>query len=231
MENHYLVTGASRGIGFELVKSLAKQNHLITVVARSEDRLSSLRGLFPDQIQPIPADITTEEGRGTLITHFKKEKLTLNGIVHNAGLLINKPFDELTLNDWQRQLDVNLLAPVMITKHLLPYLNSGSHVVNISSMGGFQGSGKFAGLAGYSVAKGALSIFTECLAVELAGRNIASNCLCLGAVQTEMFESAFPGIEAPVEAGEMAHFICNFLLTAHHFINGKILPITLADPD
>ena len=230
MENHYLVTGASRGIGFELVKALAKQNHLITIVARTESKLSSLRGLFPDQIQPLAADITTEEGRGILINHFKKDKLTLNGIVHNAGLLVNKPFDELTLDDWQSQLDVNLLAPVMLTKHLLPYLNTGSHIVNIGSMGGFQGSSKFPGLAGYSVAKGALSIFTECLAVELAERNIACNCLCLGAVQTEMLETAFPGIEAPVEAGEMAHFIRDFLLTSHNFINGKILPITLADP-
>lgn len=230
MENHYLVTGASRGIGFELVKKLAQQKHLITIVSRTESKLSSLRGLFPDQIQPIPVDITTEKGREELINHFEQQKLTLNGIVHNAGLLINKPFDELTQTDWQDQLDVNLLAPVLLTNYLLPFINPGSHIVNIGSMGGFQGSSKFPGLSGYSAAKGALSILTECLAVELADRKIACNCLCLGAVQTEMLESAFPGIKAPVEAGEMGHFISNFLTTAHHYFNGKVLPVSLADP-
>lgn len=230
MENHYLVTGASRGIGFELVKNLAQQNHLITAVARTESKLSSLRGLFPDQIQPVPVDITTEEGVEELVNHFEQHKLTLNGIVHNAGLLINKPFEKLTQTDWQDQLDVNLLAPVLLTKLLLPYMNSGCHILHISSMGGFQGSSKFPGLAGYSVAKGALSILTECLAVELADRKIVCNCLCLGAVQTEMLETAFPGIQAPVEAGEMGHFISDFLTTAHHFFNGKVLPVSLADP-
>lgn len=230
MTNHYLVTGASRGIGFELTKCLAEQNHLITVAARTESKLSSLRGLHPEQIHPLPVDITTNEGRNELANHFKTKNLTLDGIVHNAGLLINKPFEELTQDDWQNQLNVNLLAPVHLTKSLLPFMNSGSHIVNIGSMGGFQGSSKFPGLTGYSVAKGALSILTECLATEFSDRQISFNCLCLGAVQTEMFESAFPGLQAPVEAGEMAHYICNFLVTAHTLFNGRILPVSMADP-
>lgn len=230
MENHYLVTGASKGIGFELVKSLAELNHLITVVARTESKLSSLRGLYPEQIHPVTVDITTDDGRNKLAHHFKQHKLTLDGIVHNAGLLINKPFEHLSKKDWQDQLNVNLLAPVFLTQELLPFMNSGCHILNIGSMGGYQGSSKFPGLAGYSVAKGALSVLTECLAVELSDRNIICNCLCLGAVQTEMLESAFPGIEAPVEPGEMGQYISNFLVSAHTFYNGKVLPVSLADP-
>lgn len=230
MANHYLVTGGSRGIGFEIVKYLAEDEHLVTVVARSKDNLSKLRGLYPELIHTIALDITTKEGREELYDHFKGKGLTLNGIVHNAGLLINKPFIELTNSDWQNQLDVNLLAPVFMTRDLLSFLNPGSHIVNISSMGGFQGSSKFPGLTGYSVAKGALSIFTECLAGELTDKDISCNCLCLGAVQTEMLESAFPGMEAPVHAGEMGRYISNFLQNAHTFYNGKVLPVALSDP-
>lgn len=230
MPNHYLVTGASRGIGFEVVKHLADRGHLITAIARSKDKLSALRGLYPEQILTKALDITEEHSSDNLIQHFREKGLTLNGIVHNAGLLINKPFLELTNEDWHRQLDVNLLAPVFLTRDLLPFMNPGTHILNISSMGGFQGSSKFPGLTGYSVAKGALSTFTECLSAELLEKNITCNCLCLGAVQTEMLESAFPGMQAPVKAGEMGSYISNFLENGHNFYNGKVLPVSLADP-
>lgn len=230
MPNHYLVTGASRGIGFEVVKHLADQGHLITAIARSKDKLSTLRGLYPEQILTEAIDITEEHSCNKLVQYFSEKGLSLNGVVHNAGLLINKPFAELTNDDWQRQLNVNLLAPVFLTRDLLTFMNPGSHILNISSMGGFQGSSKFPGLTGYSVAKGALSIFTECLSAELQEKRIACNCLCLGAVQTEMLESAFPGMEAPVKAGEMGKYISNFLVNGHTFYNGKVLPVSLADP-
>ena len=106
----------------------------------------------------------------------------------------------------------------------------GSHIVNISSMGGFMGSQKFPGLALYSMAKGAVSILSEALAEELENRQIRVNCLALGAVQTEMLEEAFHGYRAPVEPKDMAGFIAGFALEAHYFINGKVIPVSLATP-
>jgi NAD(P)-dependent dehydrogenase (short-subunit alcohol dehydrogenase family) len=97
-------------------------------------------------------------------------------------------------------------------------------------MGGYQGSSKFPGLSVYSATKGGLSILTECIATEFSDKKISCNSLCLGAVQTEMLEQAFPGIEAPVEPEEMAEYISEFILNGHKFYNGQILPVTLGDP-
>jgi NAD(P)-dependent dehydrogenase (short-subunit alcohol dehydrogenase family) len=107
---------------------------------------------------------------------------------------------------------------------------SGSHIVNISSMGGFQGSSKYKGLSYYSASKSALACLTECLANEFSEYGISVNCLALGSVKTEMLDKAFPGYKAPVDAKEMAEFISDFALTGHKFFNGKILPVAVTNP-
>jgi NAD(P)-dependent dehydrogenase (short-subunit alcohol dehydrogenase family) len=125
---------------------------------------------------------------------------------------------------------VNTKAPFLIVKALLPYFNKPSHIVNISSMGGFQGSVKFSGLSLYSASKGALAILTECLAEELKEKDIKVNCLALGSVQTEMLAEAFPGYKAQSGPAEMAEFIDNFALNAHRNMNGKIIPVSSTTP-
>lgn len=162
--------------------------------------------------------------------HLTRNQFKIDGLINNAGLLINQPFLDQSDEDWHHQLEVNLMAPVRLIRELVTFFNYGSHILNIGSMGGFQGSSKFPGLTAYSVSKGALSILTECLSVELADKNISSNCLCLGAVQTEMLENAFPGMEAPVAPEEMGEFVGTFVLNNHKFYNGRVLPVALNDP-
>jgi NAD(P)-dependent dehydrogenase (short-subunit alcohol dehydrogenase family) len=116
------------------------------------------------------------------------------------------------------------------TQALLPALAPNAHIVNISSMGGFQGSLKFAGLAAYSTSKAALCAFTELFAEEYKATGIHMNCLCLGAVQTEMLAAAFPGYIAPTSASQMAHFIADFALNSGAFFNGKIIPVSSSNP-
>lgn len=230
MSKHILITGASRGIGYETAKYLADENCSITAIARSEDKLDQLRAYAPEQIFPLALDITQDDAANIIQTHLSDHQLSIDGFIHNAGLLINKPFLEQTDEDWERQLSVNLMAPVRLTKALIAQFNDDSHIVNIGSMGGFQGSEKFPGLSTYSTAKGALAILTECLALELSDYNIKVNCLCLGAVQTEMLETAFPGIAAPINPTEMASFVGDFTIKANTFMNGKILPVALNNP-
>lgn len=230
MSKHIVITGASRGIGFETVKYLVNNDCTVTAIARSKDKLEKLRTYAPEQIFALPLDITDEDASGMILNHLEDHKLFIDGFIHNAGSLINKPFLEQTDEDWETQINVNLMAPIKLTRNLISRFRKGAHIVNIGSMGGFQGSEKFPGLSAYSTAKGALSILTECLALELAEYGIHVNCLCLGAVQTEMLETAFPGIEAPVKPSDMGRFVGNFALNTSVFMNGKILPVALNNP-
>lgn len=231
MSKLIVVTGASRGIGFEISQILAEGEHQVVAVARSKDRLNKLEQTNPDYITAIPTDLTNHEEVQKLRDEIHDTYGKVDILINNAGALINKPFAELTLDDWRSQIESNLISAVHITKQLLSLFSKQAHIVNISSMGGFQGSAKFPGLAAYSVSKGALSILTECLAVELSGKNIKANALCLGAVQTEMLEDAFPGLEAPVTAKEMGQYVSDFALNGSQFYNGKVLPVALEDPE
>lgn len=226
-----IVTGASRGIGFETSQLLAEEEHQVIAVARSADSLKKLENTNPTYITAAPTDLTSEEDVNHLMHQVKQNFGNIDILINNAGALINKPFAELSLDDWRSQIESNLISAVHITKQLLPHFNKEAHIINISSMGGFQGSAKFPGLTAYSVSKGGLSILTECLAAELSDKNIAVNSLCLGAVQTDMLEEAFPGIEAPVTAKEMGEYIADFALTGSRFYNGQILPVALEDPE
>lgn len=226
-----IVTGASRGIGFETTQQLARQGHQVISVARSADLLQKLESTAPDRITAKPTDLTEKDDVSELVELVQDRFGQADILINNAGALINKSFAELTLDEWRSQIESNLISAVHITKKLLPFFAQDAHILNISSMGGFQGSAKFPGLSAYSVTKGALSILTECLATELSEENIKVNALCLGAVQTEMLEQAFPGIEPPVTAQEMGKYIADFALNGSAFYNGKILPVALDDPE
>lgn len=226
-----VVTGASRGIGYEICQVLADKEHHAIAVARSENLLMELQKKNDQFIHAIPTDLTDQKAVTGLVQNIENNFDGIDILINNAGALINKPFRDLSLDDWRSQLESNLISAVNITRQLLPMFNENAHIVNISSMGGFQGSAKFPGLAAYSTSKGALSILTECLAVELADENIKANALCLGAVQTEMLEQAFPGIEAPVNPKEMGEYIADFALNGSKFYNGRILPVALGNPE
>lgn len=239
-----LITGASRGIGAEIArKSLifsitGEQSPLVIVTARSEDSLRLLEQestSMNGNVVAIPADITQASDRKALVSQvsnlLKTRNAVLHGIVHNAGVLRAKSFVDLSEEDWNLHYQTHLLGPAMLTRLLVPlFSHDGGHIVHISSMGGFQGSKKFPGLSAYSSMKGAFSVLAESLAVELMDRGIACNALCLGAVQTEMLEEAFPGFKAPVTPSEMGEWIAHFLWKGHHLFNGKILPVSLQDP-
>lgn len=230
MSQTIIVTGASRGIGYETALQLARNRHQVIAVARTEERLKQLQQEVPDFIHAYPADLDDPEKVSSLTQWIGATFPSVDILVNNAGALVNKPFEKLSDEDWNKMLNLNLMTAVRLTRGLLSLFSDSAHIVNVSSMGGYQGSAKFPGLAAYSVAKGGLSILTECLAEEFSDRGIRVNALCLGAVQTEMLEKAFPGLEAPLSAEEMGTYLADFALNGSTYYNGKVLPVALQTP-
>jgi NAD(P)-dependent dehydrogenase (short-subunit alcohol dehydrogenase family) len=231
-----VITGASSGVGFEAVIELVSAGkHKVIALARSQDKLERLAeicaGLNPDGVlYPIAFDIVHDDYDG--LQQFITSHLngTIDILINNAGVLINKPFTELLESDFVEMLQSNFIGHVRIIQSLQKFMLAGSHILNIGSMGGYQGSSKFPGLAAYSASKAALHTLTECLAQEFVEKGIKVNCLALGSAQTEMLEQAFPGYESPVMAFEMGKYIADFALTGHKFYNGKILPVAATTP-
>lgn len=220
-----VITGASRGIGYELVKLFLAEGHRVLAISRNEEKLNTLKiegattlafDLCKDSYQPI---INTVSSFGHI-----------DIVINNAGALVNKPFEELTNDDIKYVYNVNVFSIIKLTRDLMPSFSDDTHVINISSVGGVQGSVKFPGLSVYSSSKGALSILTECLAEEFKETSYHFNTLALGAVQTEMLEEAFPGYKADVSPIQMASFILKFAVEDGKLFNGKTVTVSSSTP-
>lgn len=231
-----MITGASRGIGFDTALSLAASpDNTILALSRDAKKLCALAAKAKemhghDNIRTLPFDITQPDE--SAFTDLIDQAGGLDVLINNAGYLVNKPFEDMEPEDWQMAYESNVLGPAWLIKLSLPYLRKSKtpHVLNIGSMGGFQGSSKFPGLSVYSSSKAAIANLTECLAEEYKADGIVFNCLSLGSVQTEMLAEAFPGYRAPLTSEEMGGFISWFAREGGRFFNGKILPVSVSTP-
>ncbi len=221
-----LITGAGRGIGLALTRAFLNEGHPVLAVSRNIEELIKIgnTNLTAYSFDLLNNDFTP------LIKKVNKTFGNLDILINNAGIVVVKPLLDFSDEDFDRLFNVNVKAAYKMVKGCVPLMKQGSHIVNISSIGGFQGSVKFPGLALYSASKGAIAVLTESMAVELADEKISVNALALGAVQTEMLSTAFPEYKAPLQPHEMASFIKDFALTGHKVYNGKILPVSLSTP-
>lgn len=224
-----VVVGASRGIGRAIVDHFAKnENNTILALSRNAEKMKSAFHTLPN-VSCHTFDLENDVYQQAQNLFRTVEQIDI--LINNAGKLVNKPFTDLTHEDISSCYQVNVIGVMETVQAIVPkMLVNGGHIVNISSMGGFQGSVKFAGLSAYSTSKAAVCSFTELFAEEYKDSKIKMNCLTLGAAQTEMLEEAFPGYEAPVSAEKMAEFIVDFALRGNEWINGKIIPVSLSTP-
>ena len=221
-----IITGTSRGIGFELVKLFAQGGHQSLALSRIAGHVLDLQ--LPD-VHAVPYDLGNAEHYNDLAT-FIKDWPKVDVLINNAGSLLNKPFLETSPEEFKKVYEVNVFGVAEVTRNVLPKMAKTGHVLTVSSMGGVQGSMKFPGLSAYSSSKGAVITLTELWAEEFKETGPSFNVLAIGAVQTEMLAEAFPGYEAPVTAQEMANYIVNFALTGHNLYNGKLLQVSNSTP-
>jgi len=223
---HIIVTGTSRGIGHEIALQMAQAGHQVLALSRTIS--PSLLG--HDRITNLAVDLTQASDL-ELVSQFLKSTWTqVDALIHNAGAITVQPFLSISPSDFEAVYRVNVFAVAQLTQNVLPFLTKGSHVVSISSMGGIQGSMKFPGLAAYTSSKAAVIGLSELLAEEYKEAGIAFNVLAIGAVQTEMLATAFPGYQAPLQPQEMAAYITEFALNGHRFYNGKVLQVSSTTP-
>ncbi|MDO7137917.1 SDR family NAD(P)-dependent oxidoreductase [Algibacter lectus] len=227
MSKNIIVTGTSRGIGFELVQLFANEGHNVLALSRNEKTISNLN---LENVTCFSFDLNDEKAYVKVETFISENWKQVDVLINNAGALLNKPFSEITMADFEAVYRTNVFGVAEITRKVLPFMQASSHVVTISSMGGVQGSMKFPGLAAYSSSKAAVITLTELLAEEYKESGIAFNVLALGAVQTEMLEEAFPGYQAPTTALEMAQYIFDFSLNGNKYYNGKMLQVSNSTP-
>ncbi len=224
-----VIVGASRGIGKALVENFAKREEFeVIALSRNLEKMQADFGVL-SSVKCFEFDLEKDVKNQAekIFTSIGK----VDYLINNAGFLVNKPFEEITGQELQKSYQINLFGVFETVQAIIPHLNpSSSHIVNISSMGGFQGSMKFAGLSAYSTSKAALCSFTELFAEEYKNSSIAMNCLCLGSVQTEMLEEAFPGYQAPLNPAQVSNYISDFTINAHKYMKGKIIPLSLTNP-
>jgi NAD(P)-dependent dehydrogenase (short-subunit alcohol dehydrogenase family) len=227
MSKNIIITGTSRGIGFELVKLFAEAGHNVLALSRND---KPIKNLNLSNVTAFSFDLGKEEDYVRVAHFINREWEQVDILINNAGALLNKPFAETTKDDFETIYKTNVFGVSELTRVVLPYMKKNSHVVTISSMGGVQGSMKFPGLAAYSSSKGAVITLTELWAEEYKETGPSFNVLALGAVQTEMLEEAFPGYQAPTSALEMAQYIFNFSLIGNKYYNGKLLQVSNSTP-
>lgn len=226
-QKNVIITGTSRGIGLALATYFSQKGHRVLALSRSPEKITALNLA---NTASLAFDITKAEAHQSVLNYVQENWDQVDVLIHNSGAIVNKPFAEISTEEFRYVYEVNVIGVAAFTKALLPMLPKQSHVVCVSSMGGIQGSMKFPGLSAYSTSKAAVLSLVELLAEEYKESGPSFNGLALGAVQTEMLAEAFPGYQAPLSPEEMASYIAEFALTAAKFYNGKILQVSSTTP-
>ncbi|MFO8133585.1 MAG: 3-oxoacyl-ACP reductase family protein [Thermoplasmatota archaeon] len=181
-----LVTGASRGIGRATATTFAREGAYVGVNYRSNDSAAQETLKMVQQHSDgmlLQADVSREGEVKSIIEKLNDERGAIDIVVNNAGIYKRATVDQKTLEDWHKVLEVNLTGSYLVAKHALPHVPDGGRLIFISSQRGFKGSPHG---ADYAASKAGVLGLMRSLARELAKRNITSNAVAPGTIDTDM---------------------------------------------
>jgi 3-oxoacyl-[acyl-carrier protein] reductase len=181
------VTGSSQGIGFAIAEALAREGANVAISARGKERLETAReqlAAHGTRIVAIETDLSSEAGCKQFADQAAEALGGIDILVNNVGGMIPGTLESLTEGDWERVLNVNLMAAVYTTKHVLPYLKQGKNakILNVSGVSGKQ---LLPGSLTTTIPNAGIIGFSKVMAGELGARGITVNNICPGLTNTE----------------------------------------------
>lgn len=232
-----LVTGASRGIGRAVALAAADEGLDVVLVGRRD--LQALVAVATEvqargvRATYVLADVGSQEGVEAIVAHVAQAHGRLDALVNNAGVGTRRTVAEVSREEWQETLAVNLTGPFFLVQACLPLLRKGHHpaVVNVASI-----AGRIGGRVGphYAASKGGLIALTRYLALHLGPEGIRVNCVAPDLTDTDMprrlgLLPATPSPNAPVRLGrpdEVAQVIVFLCRPGMSFLNGECIHLT-----
>lgn len=177
-----LITGSSRGTGYKLTEKFAQEGYKVIAITRKSEALQKLVKQFPQVLKIVDSDISTKNGRKSVIEFLLKNNIELNYVINNAGTL--EPIallKDINEEEFEQMLQINLVAPIMLTSGLLKnnLITKDSRILNISSIGA---DSPLPGILAYSSTKAGLDGFTKAASTE----NIVIASVHPGEVDTHM---------------------------------------------
>ncbi|MEM4090030.1 MAG: SDR family NAD(P)-dependent oxidoreductase [Thermoplasmatales archaeon] len=189
-----VVTGSSRGIGFEIAKAFLEEGAIVAGCGTSEDSISKAREIFKTIgksemfVCNVSDPKSVKEFIKKTLAFFGEKKIDI--LVNNAGIAITKEFVDLDLDLWEKTIGINLTGIFNVSKEIVPIMisNKNGVIINIASTNGLRGE---EGLLHYNVSKGGVILFSKSLALELAKYNIRVVSVCPGLIATDILQSAY----------------------------------------
>jgi len=223
-----VVTGASAGLGAHFCESLIAKGSKVYGLARRKGVLDNMSVALGPFFKGMECDVTDEAVVKNAFESILKWEGRIDVLVNNAGLGIFGPADEVTVEDWDIQVDVNLKGVFLCTRAVLPAMKAqnqeagfGGHIVNISSVAGLLGNPN---LTTYNATKFALKGYSEALFKEVRQDGIKVSCFYPGSIQTEFFDKAGLPISAnPMTSSQVGSTLIHVLETPDNYLITEVV--------
>ena len=230
-----IVTGASSGIGAEFSKDLVKKGTTVYGLARSFDKLKEIQNEIGNQFIPVKMDITDATSLEEWVTKTFNDELSPDILINNAGIGYFAQIQDLTIDEWNTMLNVNLSGVFLLTRLIVPMMKENEqicHIVNISSIAGIMGNPE---LSGYNASKYGLRGFSDALFKELRYDGIKVSCFFPGSIATDFFDSQDTIKQHPnmMSASDVSSTLMHVLETPDNFLINEIImrPLNPKKPD